>query len=53
MVKPPAEIEGTPVEVMGDPLSVNGEEWVTLVPGDEDDRLWEFSLTTGRIVRVS
>lgn len=44
--------EPVSVEVMGDPLLMNGEEWVTLVPEGDDDRLWEFSLTTGRTLRV-
>lgn len=49
---PPTEWRGVPVEVIGNPILVNGEEWVTLMPGEGDDRLWEFSLTTGRTVQV-
>jgi hypothetical protein len=50
---PPSEVAGVEVYVCGDPLTVKGEAWVTLSPEGEDDRLWEFSLTTGRIVQVS
>jgi hypothetical protein len=47
---PPTHVEGCEVYVCGDPLEFRGEEWVTLSPEDEtDERLWEFSLTTGRI----
>lgn len=51
---PPEYIGTTKVEVLNDPLTVNGEEWVTLMPADdpEDERLWEFSLTTGRALLV-
>lgn len=50
---PPSEWRGTPVYVCGDPLTVRGESWVTLVPEDaSDERLWEFSLTTGRTIQV-
>lgn len=51
----PEEIDGAQVEVL-DPdnvLEFNGERWVTLLPVDEsDERLWEFSLTTGRIIQT-
>lgn len=52
--KPPAEVDGAPVEAhLDDTLETLGEVWVTLVPEDEhDERLWEFSLTTGRIILV-
>jgi hypothetical protein len=30
----------------------SSEEWVTLVPEGDDERLWEFSLTTGRTVQI-
>lgn len=51
---PPKEWRGTAVWVCGDPLTVNGEDWVTLVPEDTDDeRLWEFSLTTGRTIQTA
>lgn len=46
----PTKVDGVPVEVMGDPLTMNGEQWVTLVPEGDDDRLWEWSLTTGRLL---
>lgn len=48
----PSRVDGVSVEVMGDPLTVNGEQWVTLVPEGDDERLWEWSLTTGRLVLV-
>lgn len=47
---PPTKVDGVPVEVMGDPLTMAGEDWVTLVPEGEDERLWEWSLTTGRLL---
>lgn len=51
--EPPATVpDGTPVEVIGDPLETRGEQWVTLMPEGDDERLWEFSLTTGRIVQT-
>ena len=38
----------------GDIMVVRGERWVTLLPVDPDvDRLWEFSLDTGRILLTS
>ena len=50
---PPTMVGCCEVYVCGDPLAVQGEEWVTLVPEDsEDERLWEFSLTTGRTVQT-
>lgn len=51
---PPTEVDGTPVEAWVDnPTTFRGEEWVTLVPEDDhDERLWEFSLTTGRVVQT-
>lgn len=52
----PAEIAGTPVVVVGDPMEVHGGKWVTLIPDvpDEDDpRIWEFDLRTGRVLRTS
>jgi hypothetical protein len=52
--EPPTEaIDGTPVVVIGAVIKVGGEEWVTLVPEGDDERLWEFSLTTGRMLQVS
>lgn len=51
--KPPTTVDGVPVEVLNDPLEVNGESWVTLMPEGDDERLWEWSLTTGRLVLVS
>jgi hypothetical protein len=51
--KPPSEVYGTPVYQSGDPLEVNGESWVTLVPEDDkDERIWEFSVTTGRLMKT-
>lgn len=53
--KPPTAVGGTPVTAWTDrPLKSGGEVWVTLVPDEEDDeRLWEWSLTTGRLIEVS
>lgn len=51
---PPTMVGGCEVYVCGDPLTVNGEAWVTLVPEEaEDERLWEFSLTTGRTIQMA
>ena len=50
---PPSKVDGVAVEVMGEPLAVNGEQWVTLVPEGDDERLWEWSLTTGRLILVT
>lgn len=48
---PPSIIGKTPVVPNGEPIVMCGESWVTLVPEDsEDDRLWEFSVTTGRLI---
>lgn len=49
---PPTTIDGSRVTPMGNPLDYSGETWVTLVPGDDDDRIWEWSLTTGRLILV-
>lgn len=50
---PPDTVDGTPVEAYIDsPTDAAGETWITLVPEGDDERLWEFSLTTGRIVRT-
>lgn len=50
---PPTAMGDCEVYVCGDPMTVSGEEWVTLSPESPDDeRLWEFSLTTGRIIKV-
>lgn len=48
--KVPSKIDGVPVEQMGEPLEMNGERWLTLVPPGEDERIWEFSVTSGRLV---
>lgn len=50
--KPPSKVDGVPVEVMGRPLEHAGELWVTLVPEGDDERLYEWSTTTGRLVEV-
>lgn len=49
----PQEIDGVPVQASGRALKVKGEVWQTMIAEDEfDDRIWEFSLTTGRIIRT-
>lgn len=48
----PTKVNGMAVEVMGKPLTVAGETWVTLVPAGECELLWEWSLTTGRLILV-
>lgn len=50
---PPATVAGVPVYQSGEALEYLGNRWVTLAPEDaEDDRIWEFSLTSGRLVRT-
>jgi hypothetical protein len=50
----PSHVDGCPVtQGSQDVTVVKGEEWLLLVPIDEeDDRLWEYSLTTGRIIKT-
>ena len=49
--QPPRIFRGTPLREPGPPMELNGEIWVTLTPEDEhSDRIWEFSLTTGRLL---
>lgn len=49
----PRHVDGTPVTPSGEPLISRGVTWVTLVPDDDDDdRLWEWSPTTGRIIQT-
>lgn len=49
----PKAIDGVSVACHGDLMALRGEEWMTMAPEDEgDDRLWEFSITTGRILRM-
>lgn len=46
-------INGVEVEPHGEPLEVQGERWQTMAPvNDTDERLWEFGLDTGRIIRT-
>lgn len=50
---PPTTISGVQVSVTGDPMYLNGETWLTLTPDEDgDNRLWEFSTTTGRLVKT-
>ncbi len=53
--KIPKEIDGIPVvEGADSPTLVKGEEWMTMMPKDISiDRIWEFSLTTGRILDMT
>ena len=50
----PDKIDNTFVTEAGAPdLPLRGETYVTMRPVDNnDDRLWEYSLTTGRILRT-
>lgn len=51
MHTPPTSIKGTAVVRGGEVVTIRGQQWVTLVPeADEDTRLWEFSLSTGRLL---
>lgn len=51
----PSEIDGVQVLQVGSkPVVVRGESWVTLIPYDpEDSRIWEFSLTSGRLLQTA
>lgn len=52
-LKVPCHVGNTLVEQHGEPMLVKGERWVTLAPLDVDDeRLWEFSLDSGRIIQT-
>jgi hypothetical protein len=53
-LKLPKRIAGVPVEPHGgEPMELRGERWQTMIPkAEDDDRLWEFSLTTGRILQL-
>lgn len=49
----PHQVDGTPVFRRDTIVEIGGQRWVTLIPEDGgDDRLWEFSLTTGRVLRM-
>lgn len=52
-LQPPTEVDGTPVYLL-DPdtcLEFDGERWYTMLPVDyEDERIWEWSATTGKII---
>jgi hypothetical protein len=50
----PKRIGTVRVISVGEPLLAKGEKWITMIPADyeEDDRLWEFSITTGRIIQT-
>ena len=52
---PPTEIKGTPIRpIQGSEVEFNGQTWITLIPSEgEDSRIWEFSLTTGKIVQTA
>ena len=50
---PPEWIGDVKVERIGDELVVWGQTWVTLASAEEgDERIWEFSLTTGDLIRT-
>jgi len=52
---PPTEINGVPVtRISKSETHYHGQIWVTLIPSeDEDSRIWEFSLTTGKIIQTA
>ncbi len=48
----PDNVQGTPV-FKGSEMVMRGEIWVTLLPEQEaDQRIWEYSLTTGKLYLV-
>lgn len=52
---PPEKIKGVPVRAIpGTETEYNNQTWITLIPSEgEDSRIWEFSLTTGKIVQTA
>lgn len=52
---PPETIEGVKVHAIpGSEVHYMGQVWVTMIPSEgEDSRIWEFSLTTGRIFQTA
>jgi hypothetical protein len=49
----PSHVQGVAVEAIGEPMVLRGVTWITLVPvDDDDDRLWEWCPSTGRIVQT-
>lgn len=52
-LKRPEFIAGERVIESGEPMVVKGELWHTLLTEDgEDERIWEWSETTGRIIQT-
>lgn len=53
--QPPAMIDGAPVTRMtNSETEYRGQTWITLIPSEgEDSRIWEFSLTTGKIIQTA
>jgi len=51
--EPPAQINGIPVTRLSkSETEFNNQIWVSLIPSEgNDSRIWEFSLTTGKIVQ--
>lgn len=56
LLKPPTHIGSTEVIVASrEPMEVKGGLWVTLVPtefDEDDDRLWEFDIRSGRLLKM-
>lgn len=47
----PTRVAGTPVEVVGDPMTTGIHCWRTLIPTDPSDgRIWEFDTNTGKLI---
>lgn len=51
---PPTIINGvTIIALENTEHEYRGETWITLIPDDEEDsRIWEFSLTSGKIIQT-
>ena len=54
MKQVPTMVAGVEVRPLRKPMEYRGERWLTLVPeADDDFRIWEFGLTSGRLIQTS
>ena len=53
--QPPREIDGTRVEYnVSTKTEFRGQTWITILPSDDTDpRVWEYSLTSGKLLRTA
>ena len=53
--KPPSQIGGTAVKPVGKPTRLPDGYWQTIVSvsdAEDDARVWEFNVTTGRLIQT-